>query len=107
MLFNTNHDCGCIITIAHFESKSDEMSVRKAPDLGHFGVCISFTSFSLISLTVYVEPRFGLLTKCDGIGERFTYYSSNNVAKEILKLGFISIICFLRHLFYTNYQNIE
>ena len=50
---NANHDCGCcMIPIPHFESKSDEMSVRKAPDLGHFGVCISFTSFSLISLTV-------------------------------------------------------
>ena len=33
---HANHDCGCIITIAHFESKSDEMSERKAPDLGHW-----------------------------------------------------------------------
>ena len=47
VLFNTNHDCGCIITIAHFESKCDEMSVRKAPDLGHSVVCISLTSFSI------------------------------------------------------------
>ena len=44
-----NHDCGCIITIAHFESKSDEMSVRKAPDLGHFTACIFWFYLSLHS----------------------------------------------------------
>ena len=52
--------------------------------------CMHLVHFFLsVSFTVYIEPRFGLLSNCDGIGERFTYYIFyNNVAWLILKFGF-------------------
>ena len=44
--------------------------------------------FLSVSFTVYIEQRFGLLSNCDGIGERFSYYIFyNNVAWLILKFG--------------------
>ena len=64
---HANHDCGCIITIAHFESKSDEMSVRKAPDLGHFSACIFVSNYFFST-----QQCFRWLSKCV-VGECFIF----------------------------------